>query len=650
MLGGPRGQCCPVCSENFLGSALKFHIKTCARTMLAQLASCPHCGRPVRRDDLREHAQRCKLRWADTAAPSNQEKSLFQAKTEGLREALRKIECGDLCSLDKRGCFVCSVCGQQGLGLGEIVPHETKCRQRLSVEGRVPIAQAIDAAPAPAERLRLLLCSLKDEIGRAAEGDPSATLELCLERLRDVCRNACYREERKYRRLRRSNQAFSEAIGRWAAGVQLLEAVGFQSVVCAAKTGSNPEPHLLLEEQMPEATLQEILGVLDEDQPAERRPSPPPTEEPSSSSKGMLEECSYCKKHFRFDRIAKHETRCMAAKPKPRKFDVVRNLLGGTPAEPYIPQVRQDLASGIKLPPLQINRSGGDGPVGLEECSRCGRSFAPEALEKHSRSCKGATPRQTATPRAGSRPQTPSGTRPQTPSSTRASTGRPKTPLGASGSSSQAKLPAAELPIPRSARPRSASRPKTGDQRLKGAAQPAVAAPPPQTQSVSYPKPAATLPEVSHGYTTQEPAAVPLEAHSNGWPHPQPVPAEAPALQAYTHKAELPAAPPAVAVEQEEPLTKAHAGFFQTQPVTYEALEARQASTHQRRALSLSSVCQRGRCRGVARDGVSCNTEPEATTRPLGSPLQWANVGKKELPTSLESNLKRRAGQERQQR
>ena len=42
-----------------------------------------------------------------------------------------------------------------------------------------------------------------------------------------------------------------------------------------------------------------------------------------------LEACIYCHKLFRFDRIAKHETRCTAAKPKPSKFDVARNVLRG---------------------------------------------------------------------------------------------------------------------------------------------------------------------------------------------------------------------------------------------------------------------------------------------------------------------------------
>ena len=114
----------------------------------------------------------------------------------------------------------------------------------------------------------------------------------------------------------------------------------------------------------------------------------------------MLEECSYCHRRFRFDRIAKHETRCPESKPKPAKLDVVRKLLAGTPGEQHIPAARQDVQNGKKLPPLMVKPKESwlaDGLDGLCECSRCGRRFSQEALEKHARHCS-ATPRHASAP------------------------------------------------------------------------------------------------------------------------------------------------------------------------------------------------------------------------------------------------------------
>ena len=120
----------------------------------------------------------------------------------------------------------------------------------------------------------------------------------------------------------------------------------------------------------------------------------------------MLEECSYCHRKFRFDRIAKHETRCPESKPKPAKLDVVRKLLAGTPGEQHIPSARQDVLSGKKLPPLPVKPKSDTLFLtdDLEECSRCGRRFSQEALAKHTAHCN-ATPRRASTPREGTRVQ-----------------------------------------------------------------------------------------------------------------------------------------------------------------------------------------------------------------------------------------------------
>eukprot|EP00930_Biecheleria_cincta_P011264 TRINITY_DN113914_c0_g1_i1.p1 TRINITY_DN113914_c0_g1~~TRINITY_DN113914_c0_g1_i1.p1 ORF type:complete len:101 (+),score=10.84 TRINITY_DN113914_c0_g1_i1:45-347(+) len=62
MIPGRAGQCCPICSQSFMGTSLKYHIKTCARVALAQLTDCSCCGRPVRRDDLKEHLEHVWMR------------------------------------------------------------------------------------------------------------------------------------------------------------------------------------------------------------------------------------------------------------------------------------------------------------------------------------------------------------------------------------------------------------------------------------------------------------------------------------------------------------------------------------------------------------------------------------------------------------
>ena len=106
----------------------------------------------------------------------------------------------------------------------------------------------------------------------------------------------------------------------------------------------------------------------------------------------MLEECTYCHRKFRFDRIAKHETRCPESKPKPAKLDVAKKLLAGTPGEKHIPEVKLQLLNGAKLPPLAMRKPDDDRLDMLQECSRCKRRFSTEALEKHAKRCTG-TPR-----------------------------------------------------------------------------------------------------------------------------------------------------------------------------------------------------------------------------------------------------------------
>ncbi|CAE8702262.1 unnamed protein product, partial [Polarella glacialis] len=217
--GSKGGQCCPICSQSFLGTSLKYHIKTCARQALANLTNCQFCGRPVRKEDQVEHSLRCKTRCRkESKEPGALAETLkgYQEKANALRVALSKIESGELGSLDARGCFVCGVCGQQGLGLAQIVGHEEVCRQRLSQEGRVPVAdkEGQDGGEDPfsvqlAEEMAALRQDILSSCGEAA-ADAGEKLVLCLDRLRDIVRNACFREEKKYRRLRLSNETFAE--------------------------------------------------------------------------------------------------------------------------------------------------------------------------------------------------------------------------------------------------------------------------------------------------------------------------------------------------------------------------------------------------------------------------------------------------------
>ncbi|CAK9045735.1 unnamed protein product [Durusdinium trenchii] len=319
-----------------------------------------------------------------------------------LRLTLGKIEAGDIGSLDLRGFFLCSICGQQGLGLTQILLHEETCRERLNVEGQVSQSRH---EPPVQQVLTEKFADLKAEISKAeAPGsDPSELLALSLDRLRDVVRNACVLEEKKYRRLRMSNAAVAEAVGRWKAAVEMLqdyqsrlqwllsihvsvEAVGFEMVLHTSKTGNAPEPHLILQCQLEETTLQAFLDVLEGKQ--------------TDTDAAMLEECGYCHRKFRFDRIAKHETRCPESKPKPAKLDIAQKLLVGTPGEKHIPDVRRELLNGTKLPPLRV-RKWDDSPDGLRECFRCKRRFSAEALEKHAKRCTASlrpSPREPVTP------------------------------------------------------------------------------------------------------------------------------------------------------------------------------------------------------------------------------------------------------------
>lgn len=350
---------------------------------------------------------RCKRMQVAEGVPSSDDtEKAWQDKSMSLQTALAKIEAGEIGSLDSRGCFVCSICGQQGLGLLQIVEHEEVCRERLSQEGHVSPSVHSRTLPAEGEGVQQLttcvavakeLNLLKTEIAQEAAGDEEsrALLTLTVDRLRDVARNACFLEEKKYRRLRLSNPAVSEAIGKWGAAKRILQALGFELVMHASKSGASPEPHLMLPGQLSSNLLQEFLDCLEGKTEVETEPK----------DTGSLEECKYCHRKFRFDRIAKHETRCPESKPKPAKLDVVRKLLQGTPGEQNIPAARQDFLSGKKLPPLPVKPTE---PFSSTDVTTCRYSqHSRRTTPRHAASMpRESTPRHTpSTPREGTTPR-----------------------------------------------------------------------------------------------------------------------------------------------------------------------------------------------------------------------------------------------------
>jgi len=95
-------------------------------------------------------------------------------------------------------------------------------------------------------------------------------------------------------------------------------------------------------------------------------------------------ECKYCHRKFRFDRIAKHETRCASSKPQGPKFDSVTHHLRNTPGAKYIAQIKEE-GPITSLPIVKKQHQKDDGRLG---CQRCGRRFNPESYEKHVKRCR----------------------------------------------------------------------------------------------------------------------------------------------------------------------------------------------------------------------------------------------------------------------
>eukprot|EP00929_Paragymnodinium_shiwhaense_P039816 TRINITY_DN20863_c0_g1_i1.p1 TRINITY_DN20863_c0_g1~~TRINITY_DN20863_c0_g1_i1.p1 ORF type:complete len:719 (+),score=158.74 TRINITY_DN20863_c0_g1_i1:112-2268(+) len=567
-----KGQVCPMCSQNFFGTSLKYHIKPCARQKLANLLTCQHCGRPCQKEDLPEHETRCQVRMQNRqrAGLSNEEMVAMQERTAIMREALAKVEAGQLVNLDSRGCFMCSVCGQQGFNLLEIVKHEESCRAELARNGcvaRPPPASTPDPSPTGASEpgsagngasgIREGLWELRQQVLHADEAVIAELLPqgglpeeqareemygLCLDRIKDVLRNANEKDEKKFRRLRCSNAAFVQAIGRWSGAVRILKAVGFQEVFLASKTAAanggeaTEEPHLVLAEKLPDADLQDAMAVFDagpgggpaveaaaavEVPPASSPPMPvtaasggypadPATAVPEVPV--LTEECPYCKRRFRFDRVAKHETRCRAGKPKPSRVDVVGLMLGGCDGEMFIPQAREMIRHRLQLPPLtqeeqalqlQVHTRGSGGSsssgIALVPASSSQRKKVPGAptasngtsTTRSSGSRGPARQAPGASTRSKSRDGTASSGRPQ---SRGAGTARP-----ASRNGTSAVVGAGGLSRPRSATGR--------QQRQQAPSLPAPAPPPPAPEAPSQPEAPVAPPTATPAVPSVEAAA-----------------------------------------------------------------------------------------------------------------------------------------------
>eukprot|EP00397_Hematodinium_sp_SG-2012_P035852 GEMP01038633.1.p1 GENE.GEMP01038633.1~~GEMP01038633.1.p1 ORF type:complete len:588 (+),score=127.92 GEMP01038633.1:121-1884(+) len=353
---------CPVCGIMTTISSLKYHVKSCARTTLANLRQCAHCKRPVQSDDLNEHQTRCKLMQGHALDD-------MVVHVEALRNGLSKLERGELGLCDAQGMFPCSVCGKK-FSFGSIVEHEDFCRRRL--------ACTTDASmEAKSDLYREELRALEEEIQQTQDSKSPDAFKLCLTRLQTICANATGEkgQDKKYRKLKRSNTAFQGAIGRWKRAVSFMICAGFQESTHVSKSGER-EDVLQLPEPFSEGSYVAISKVLHA------------ANETTQTSTMEGAECRFCHRRFRFDRIAKHETRCASRKAPGKKFDSVSHHLRNTPGACYIAQIK---AEG---PITKLPRIGHKDPMddGLTGCDRCGRRFNPESFVKHKKSCKGDRP------------------------------------------------------------------------------------------------------------------------------------------------------------------------------------------------------------------------------------------------------------------
>ncbi|CAD7962024.1 unnamed protein product [Amoebophrya sp. A120] len=394
---------------------------------------------------------------ADHAAIiKEQQKEKTKLQMNDLRSALQALERGELGLPDKQGRFACGVCGEK-FRLQSILPHTKACREQLerqqaegsstscsssitgttaseggagesssseaTVAGTSACSSSSSSSSGPRnaastgsttntlsrrQKFQKLFDQLRSEICTNKSLSPPESEKawsLCVERLKAVVSNATLPrgEEKKYRRLKRKNEAFHAAVGKWKNAIEIMKqglgffetqteagvvgsaggAVGSKEALQQQLVSNKPtttEQILLLHQAYTVEESTEILQQIDETVTHILEPG------------FVLEQCKFCARKFRFDRIAKHETRCQAGKPKVTKFDHVAHFLRGTPAENRIREIK---AAGklTKLPKLiSVEQTQGLSKTNQNQCPRCLRSFNYDSYVKHVKRCKATGP------------------------------------------------------------------------------------------------------------------------------------------------------------------------------------------------------------------------------------------------------------------
>lgn len=182
-------------------------------------------------------------------------KEAFLQRVKDLKAAFSALERGELGLPDRQGRFACGVCGDR-FKLQNIVAHEQKCRD--SLEGGSSSSEGCGAPSVVASTSGAMnreLDKLRAEISARADLDPVQADEawrLCIDRLKAIIVNATEPRgvEKKYRRLKRRNEAFSAAIGRYQSAIRLMKLFGFREAQIESKQGKEVPNNTILYQRM----------------------------------------------------------------------------------------------------------------------------------------------------------------------------------------------------------------------------------------------------------------------------------------------------------------------------------------------------------------------------------------------------------------
>eukprot|EP00392_Amoebophrya_sp_AT5.2_P019139 g19872.t1 len=195
---------------------------------------------------------------------------LWKQRMADIKNAFIALERGELGLPDKLGRFACGVCGEK-FRLQAIVPHEKKCRERLATDGKFGGQMNCPSTAAPSSesetesvaekemkenressssfetRLAALrseiYSSVRDDVHVENSSDEPAedAWSLAVERLKAVIANATTPrgDEKKFRRLKKKNEAFHHALGRWTKAVEIMKTeLGFVETTAAASSAA----------------------------------------------------------------------------------------------------------------------------------------------------------------------------------------------------------------------------------------------------------------------------------------------------------------------------------------------------------------------------------------------------------------------------